>query len=123
MNRFSSRTIWLWESTVTVQPAVPARYTLTVSSPFGTNEAQVQILPAAPAGQVQVLRMELLAVRPDLFGPEGLARGLRGFLRRESGAPRYRVEPGSFTVDVDPDPATRACVVGSICATCGCCVC
>ncbi len=58
--------------------------------------------PAAPAGQVQVLRMELLAVRPDLFGPEGLARGLRGFLRRESGAPRYRVEPGTFTVDVDP---------------------
>lgn len=58
--------------------------------------------PGAPAGQVQVLRMELLAVRPDLFGPEGLARGLRGFLRRESGAPRYRVEPGSFTVDVDP---------------------
>ncbi len=58
--------------------------------------------PGAPAGQVQVLRMELLAVRPDLFGPEGLARGLRGFLRRESGAPRYRVEPGSFSVDVDP---------------------
>jgi len=58
--------------------------------------------PAAPAGQVRVLRMELLAVRPDLFGPEGLARGLRGFLRRESGAPRYRVEPGQWTVDVDP---------------------
>jgi len=58
--------------------------------------------PGAPAGEVQVLRMELLAVRPDLFGPEGLDRGLRGFMRRESGAPRYRLEPGSFTVDVDP---------------------
>lgn len=53
-------------------------------------------------GKVDVLKMELLAVRPDLFHPAGLARAMRGFLGKQSGAPVYRVEPGPWTVDVDP---------------------
>lgn len=60
--------------------------------------------PAA-ADQVQVLRMELLAVRPDLFDPPGLARALRGFLGRESGAPHYPLEAGDWTIEVDPELA------------------
>lgn len=66
--------------------------------------------PAEPAGEVQVLRMELLAVRPDLFDPAGLARALRGFLGFESGAPHYRLERGDFHVDVDPALAGPAVV-------------
>jgi phenylalanyl-tRNA synthetase beta chain len=55
--------------------------------------------------QVDVLRMELLAVRPDLFDPPGLARAMRGFRGLETGAPRYRLREGSYSVDVDPDLA------------------
>ncbi len=55
-----------------------------------------------PAGEVKVLRMELLAVRPDLFDPAGLARAMRGFLGKESGAPRYRLETGEWRIEVDP---------------------
>lgn len=56
----------------------------------------------APEGRVEVLRMELLAVRPDLFDPPGLARGLRGFRGRETGAPDYPVRKGAYSVTVDP---------------------
>ncbi|MDQ7006201.1 MAG: phenylalanine--tRNA ligase subunit beta [Acidobacteriota bacterium] len=53
-------------------------------------------------GEVRVLKMELLAVRPDLFHPAGLARAMRGFLGRESGAPDYRLERGEWELSVDP---------------------
>ncbi len=56
----------------------------------------------APEGEVRVLRMELLAVRPDLFDPPGLARALRGFLGKEAGAPVYRLEKGTWSVEIDP---------------------
>lgn len=52
-------------------------------------------------GTVRVLRMELLAVRPDLFDSTGLARALRGFFGFESGAPDYALEEGEYSVDVD----------------------
>lgn len=55
-----------------------------------------------PGGLVNVLRMELLAVRPDLFDPPGLARALRGFLGQEEGAPRYALNPGDWDVEVIP---------------------
>ncbi len=54
------------------------------------------------AGEGRVLKMELLAVRPDLFDPAGLARALRGFLGREAGAPAYALAEGDYTIDVDP---------------------
>ncbi|RMG46206.1 MAG: phenylalanine--tRNA ligase subunit beta [Acidobacteria bacterium] len=57
---------------------------------------------AEPAGTGRVLKMELLAVRPDLFDVPGLARALRGFLGYEEGAPRYAVGEGPFSVTVDP---------------------
>ncbi len=58
--------------------------------------------PARDLGTVRVLKMELLAVRPDLFDPPGLARALRGFLGLEEGAPAYPVEKGDWRVEVDP---------------------
>ncbi|NJN64886.1 MAG: hypothetical protein HC882_08385, partial [Acidobacteria bacterium] len=56
-------------------------------------------------GRVHVLRMELLAVRPDLFDAPGLARALRGFLGVELGAPRYSLAPGEHVIEVEPGVA------------------
>jgi len=49
---------------------------------------------------LEVVRMELLAVRPDMFDPGGLARALRGYLGLETGAPHYALDT----------PAARVCV-------------
>jgi phenylalanyl-tRNA synthetase beta chain len=62
-------------------------------------------LSLEPESQVDVIRMELLAVRPDLFDPPGLARAMRGFLGLEAGAPSYPVTKGALSVEVDPDLA------------------
>jgi phenylalanyl-tRNA synthetase beta chain len=50
---------------------------------------------------VEVVRMELLAVRPDLFDPGGLARALRGLLSIETGLPSYTVGPVGLRLRVD----------------------
>ena len=54
---------------------------------------------------IEVIRMELLPVRPDIFDPGGLARALRNYLEIDEAAPRYRLRPATFTVLVDPDLA------------------
>lgn len=54
------------------------------------------------AGEVDVLRMELLAVRPDMFDPGGLARVLRCTLGHDSGLKEYPLAPPRLTVAVDP---------------------
>ena len=54
-----------------------------------------------PAGRKQVLRLDLLADRPDLFDVGGLARALRGTLGIESGLPDYATRPSGITVRVD----------------------
>lgn len=51
---------------------------------------------------LEVIRMELLAVRPDMFDPGGLARVLRGYLSVELGAPHYTVGPPALRMTVDP---------------------
>ncbi len=51
---------------------------------------------------LEVLRMELLAVRPDMFDPGGLARVLRGYLGQETGAPHYEVGEPVLRLRVDP---------------------
>ena len=53
-------------------------------------------------GRDRVLRMELLAVRPDLFDAAGLARALRGFLGHEEGPPDYGLADGDRSITVDP---------------------
>jgi len=57
--------------------------------------------PFQPAGQKQVLRLDLLADRPDLFDVGGLARALRGTLGIELGLPDYATRPSGLTVKVD----------------------
>lgn len=60
-------------------------------------------------GTSEVIRMELLAVRPDMFDPGGLARTLRGYLGQQLGSPEYPLSPPKTRVEVDPVLATDAC--------------
>ncbi|HEY3395945.1 MAG TPA: phenylalanine--tRNA ligase subunit beta, partial [Lacipirellulaceae bacterium] len=53
------------------------------------------------AGSKQVIRLDLLAARPDLFDVGGLARALRGTLGIESGLPRYGTSGPKLEVHVD----------------------
>lgn len=55
-----------------------------------------------PLAPLEVIRMELLAVRPDMFDPGGLARALRGYLGIETGRPDYAVGPPAACLTVDP---------------------
>ena len=52
-------------------------------------------------GESDVIRMELLAVRPDMFDPGGLARVLRSYLGESSGLVDYPLQPPVATVLVD----------------------
>lgn len=61
------------------------------------------------AGEVEVLRMELLAVRPDMFDPGGLARMLRAYLGLAKEPPRYPLSPPRLSVVVDPLMSTPRC--------------
>jgi phenylalanyl-tRNA synthetase beta chain len=54
------------------------------------------------AGEKDVLRMELLAVRPDMFDPGGLARTLRNYFKENLDSPNYPMKPSGFRVTVDP---------------------
>jgi phenylalanyl-tRNA synthetase beta chain len=65
-------------------------------------------------GHDHVIRMELLAVRPDMFDPGGLARVLRNYLGESSEPARYELGAGPTTVTVDPLLATEACLRPSI---------
>ncbi len=75
-----------------------------------------------PMEPLEVVRMELLAVRPDMFDPGGLARVLRGYLGVETGAPRYELGPPALRLAVDgivraPDayrPEIAAAVVENV---------
>ncbi len=52
-------------------------------------------------GTIEVLRMELLAVRPDMFDPAGLARTLRGYLGEKIGPVEYHLEEAQVTVTAE----------------------
>lgn len=49
-----------------------------------------------------VIRIDLLADRPDLFDVVGLARALKGYLMLEEGMPVFASRPGDIRVEVDP---------------------
>src|SRR3954453_7602134 len=59
------------------------------------------------AGSQQVMRLDLLADRPDLFDVGGLARALRGTLGIESGLPKYDSKPSGLTLKVDKSVADK----------------
>ncbi len=51
----------------------------------------------------QVIRIDLLADRPDLFDPGGLARALKGYLNISTGLPDLAVEKSNIEVFVDEE--------------------
>ncbi len=75
---------------------------------FG-REGTVEVL--AP---VEVLRMELLAVRPDMFDVGGLARALRTYLGITPGLATYDLAPPRVRVTIDPGLDEATCFRPSI---------
>ncbi len=61
-----------------------------------------------PAGQHPVARLNLLAVRPDIFDPGGMARFMRGFLGARTGLIDYAIDPPRLTLRIDPRMADNA---------------
>jgi phenylalanyl-tRNA synthetase beta chain len=53
-------------------------------------------------GTDEVVRLDLLPARPDLFDCAGLARALDGYLGFHTGLPAYPIEDGEVEVTVDP---------------------
>ena len=64
---------------------------------------------AAALSPVEVLRMELLAVRPDMFDVGGLARALRAYLGISPGLVTYHLAPPRIRVTVHPGLDTPGC--------------
>ncbi len=52
-------------------------------------------------GEIDVVRMDLLPVRPDIFDAGGLGRAIRGLMDEEIGLPSYEIADPSMTVTVD----------------------
>ena len=50
----------------------------------------------------KVIRIDLLADRPDLFDSGGLSRALKGYLHLEEGLSEFEVKDGTVEVNVDP---------------------
>lgn len=53
-------------------------------------------------GQIDVVRMDLLPVRPDVFDAGGLSRAIRGLMHEDTGLPIYHIAPPQLVVTVDP---------------------
>ncbi len=58
---------------------------------------------------VEVIRMELLPVRPDTFDPAGLARAIRGLVQTDVGLAEYKTKKSNFTVNVDESVNSDSC--------------
>jgi phenylalanyl-tRNA synthetase beta chain len=86
-----------------------------VENPLGQEEVKAcgfcgheSETPFKPAGAKRVIRLDLLAARPDLFDVGGLARALRGTLGIESGLPKYATKPSGISVKVDKSLADKS---------------
>jgi phenylalanyl-tRNA synthetase beta chain len=53
-------------------------------------------------GTSQIIRLDMEAVRPDLFDPGGMGRVLRAYRGTEPGLVEYDLQPAKITVQVDP---------------------
>lgn len=66
----------------------------------------------------QVFRLNMLAVRPDIFDPGGMARYIRGYLGIQTGLPDYVLGAARARVRVDPalahDDSYRPCIACAI---------
>ena len=66
-------------------------------------------------GKSDVVRMELLPARPDMFDVGGLARALRGYLGLETGMPSYPLRPSNTSVKVDRSvKSVRPCIACAV---------
>lgn len=79
-----------------------------VEHPLGQDEVKSCMIcsfesetPFKRAGSQKVMRLDLLADRPDLFDVGGLARALRGTLGIETGLPKYNTKPSGLRVKID----------------------
>lgn len=61
----------------------------------------------ADLGTSKVIRLNMLAVRPDIFDPGGMARYIRGYLGIETGLPEYVLSAPRIKVQVDPQLANE----------------
>ncbi|MCA8994453.1 MAG: phenylalanine--tRNA ligase subunit beta [Planctomycetaceae bacterium] len=66
-------------------------------------------------GGSTVIRLDLLAARPDLFDVGGLSRALKGYLETELGLPNYVVGSSDLQVIVDPSTNGDDCQRPYIC--------
>lgn len=60
-------------------------------------------------GSTTVIRLDLLAARPDLFDVGGLARALRGTLGLAEGLPDFSSKPSGLSLTVDEDVKSEGC--------------
>jgi len=60
-------------------------------------------------GRGTVIRLDLLAARPDLFDVGGISRALKGFLGQVEGLPEYQVRPSDVVVQIDPETNSAVC--------------
>lgn len=60
-------------------------------------------------GKSKVIRLDLLAARPDLFDVGGISRALKGYLGEVQGLPEYVVETSDLKVQVDPSVDSEEC--------------
>jgi phenylalanyl-tRNA synthetase beta chain len=60
-------------------------------------------------GKVEVVRMDLLPVRPDIFDAGGLGRAIRGLMGEQIGLPRYDIAPPIESVVVDASVDSADC--------------
>ena len=56
----------------------------------------------------QVIKIDLLPVRPDMFDAGGLSRTLKGYLGIETGLPDYKVSKPKIKVKVSPELANES---------------
>lgn len=59
-------------------------------------------IPFEQIGSDKVIRLDLLAARPDLFDVGGLSRALKGYLNLEEGLSEFSVAESNVVVEVDP---------------------
>lgn len=101
LRRFACQTCqFLMEITETENPPVECQ---ACGKDFKAHPDQLQ-----ERGTNEVIRMELLAVRPDMFDPAGLARTLRGYLGEHLGPVEYELAPASVTVEVQAELDNKA---------------
>lgn len=60
-------------------------------------------------GESKVIRLDLLAARPDLFDVGGISRALKGYLGEEKGLPEYEVSPSDIQVKIDSSIDSNDC--------------